>query len=59
MKKDKIRYTKIGVSTTLEFGIDNISGEFGRHIYQQLVLYLNITYNMYWQIRIILLYKSY
>jgi hypothetical protein len=40
MKKDKIRYTENGVSTTLDFGIDNISVEFGRHIYQQLVLYI-------------------
>jgi hypothetical protein len=40
MKKDQIRYTENGVSTTFEFDIDNISAEFGRHIYQQLVLYI-------------------
>jgi hypothetical protein len=29
-----------GVSTMLEFGIDNISVEFGRHMYQHCVLYI-------------------
>ena len=36
-----MRNTENGVITTLEFGIDNISVEFGGHIYQQLALYFN------------------
>ena len=33
-------YTENGVSTTLEFGIDNLSVEFGRHIYHHFILYI-------------------
>jgi hypothetical protein len=39
-KKEKNSYTENGVSTTLDFGIDNISVEFGRHIYHHFILYI-------------------
>ena len=43
-KIDKMRYTENWDTTKLEAGIDDIFVEFGGHICQQLVLYINTTY---------------
>jgi hypothetical protein len=41
--KDKMHYTDNWVTTKMEFRIDDISLEFGRHICQELVLYRKKT----------------